>query len=51
MKPCPLCGSEAVLKDIHGKIRQGWVGCPKCRLYINWKISPDGAIAKWEKRV
>ena len=39
-----------MLKDTHGKIRQGWVGCKACGLYIGWKISPDGAIRKWNKR-
>ena len=39
-----------MLKDTHGKIRQGWVGCRPCGLYIGWKISPDGAIRKWNKR-
>ena len=48
---CPLCGGEGKLKDARGaKIRQGWVGCPACQLYINWKISPDGAIRKWNRR-
>lgn len=26
------------------------MGCRPCGLYIGWKISPDGAIAKWNKR-
>lgn len=47
---CPCCGGEGKLKDIHGRIRQGWVGCPVCQLYINWKISPDGAVKKWNRR-
>lgn len=50
IEPCPCCGAEGKLKDIHGRIRQGWVGCPVCQLYINWKISPDGAVAKWNRR-
>lgn len=52
LEPCPCCGGEARLKDVQGaKIRQGWVGCPACHLYINWKVSPGGAIRKWNKRV
>ena len=47
---CPCCGGEGKLKDAHGKIRQGWVGCPVCQLYINWKIDPAGAIRKWNRR-
>lgn len=51
IKACPLCGSEAKLNDTHGaKIRQGWVGCPACGLYIQWKISPAGAVKKWNRR-
>ena len=50
LEPCPCCGGPGKLKDIHNKIRQGWVGCPECHLYISWKISPDGAIRKWKTR-
>lgn len=50
LENCPCCGGPGQLKDVHNKIRQGWVGCPACGLYINWKISPDGAIRKWNKR-
>ena len=50
IKACPCCGGEGKLKDIHTKIRQGWVGCPACGLYIQWKISPDGAVKKWNRR-
>lgn len=51
LEPCPCCGGEGRLKDVLGrKIRQGWVGCPACGLYIGWKISPDGAVRKWNKR-
>ena len=50
IKRCPCCGGEGKLKDIHTKIRQGWVGCPECGLYIQWKISPDGAVKKWNRR-
>lgn len=51
IKSCPCCGSPGQLKDVHGRIREGWVGCPVCSLYIMWKISPDGAIKKWNRRV
>ena len=50
LEPCPCCGAPGKLKDIHTRIRQGWVGCPACGLYIQWKISPDGAIKKWNAR-
>ena len=51
IKNCPLCGGPGALKDGRGsRIRQGWVGCPACQLYISWKISPDGAVRKWNRR-
>ena len=51
IKACPLCGGPGRIKDSQGRqVRQGWVGCPACGLYISWKISPDGAIRKWNRR-
>lgn len=51
LRSCPLCGAEGKLKDgSNGKFRQGWVGCPACGLYIQWKVSPAGAVAKWNRR-
>lgn len=51
LENCPLCGGPGRLKDSQGRqVRQGWVGCPACGLYISWKISPDGAIRKWNQR-
>lgn len=48
--PCPCCGGPGQMKDAGGKIRQGWVGCPCCGLYIQWKVSPAGAVKKWNRR-
>lgn len=49
---CPFCGGEGKLKDSMGRqIRQGWVGCPACGAYIHWKVSPGGAVRKWNRRV
>ena len=50
LKRCPLCGADGQMKDVHVKIRQGWVGCPECGLYIHWNVSPEGAIKKWNRR-
>lgn len=47
---CPCCGGPGQLKDVRGRIRRGWVGCPACSLYINWQIDPAGAIRKWNRR-
>ena len=48
--PCPCCGGPGQMKGAGGKIRQGWVGCPCCGLYIQWKVSPAGAVKKWNQR-
>lgn len=51
LENCPCCGGPGKLKDSQGRqVRQGWVGCPACGLYISWKISPDGAVRKWNRR-
>ena len=47
---CPCCGKQGVLKDLPKPHRHGWVGCPACSLYIQWTHSPEGAIAKWNRR-
>lgn len=50
IKACPCCGGPGQLKDVRGRIRRGWVGCPACSLYINWQIDPAGAVKKWNRR-
>ena len=51
LEQCPCCGGPGKLKDTHnGKIRQGWVGCPACGIYKQWKISPAEAIRIWNTR-
>ena len=50
IKACPCCGGPGLLKDVRGRIRRGWVGCPACSLYINWQIDPAGAVKKWNRR-
>ena len=50
LETCPCCGGEGQLKDVHGRIRHGWVGCPECRLFINWNIDPAGAVRAWNRR-
>lgn len=50
IKDCPCCGGPGQLKDVRGRIRRGWVGCPACSLYINWQIDPAGAVKKWNRR-
>ena len=51
LEPCPFCGGSGEMKNAQtGKIRQGWVGCPKCGCYINWKFDPQAAAEKWNRR-
>lgn len=51
LEPCPLCGEPGQGKSYNGRtVCQGWIGCPKCGLYIQWKVSPDGAVKKWNRR-
>ena len=50
VKPCPLCGKKAEVKSFSGMFTHGWVGCPTCSLYIQWKIDPAGAVKKWNRR-
>ena len=50
MKNCPFCGGEAKIKEIPKPFRHGWVGCPECKVYMNWNHSPDGAVRKWDRR-
>lgn len=50
MRKCPFCGGEAQLKEIPKPFRHGWVGCPVCKVYMNWSHSPDGAVKKWDRR-
>ena len=51
LSPCPLCGGEATAKHIQQPFPHGHVGCKACGLYIQWKVSPAGAVAKWNNRV
>ena len=50
LAPCPLCGGPGQMKVVPKPHRRGWVGCSNCGLYINWVQSPDGAVAKWNRR-
>ena len=50
LENCPCCGGAGEVKDVQGKFRHGWVGCPNCGLYINWAHDPQAAIAKWNRR-
>lgn len=55
LRECPCCGKPGKLKNAQkttrrGSFRQGWVGCPSCRLYIQWANDPCWAIERWNRR-
>lgn len=50
IEDCPFCGEAGKMKDIATPFRHGWVGCPECKVYISWKVSPKHAIATWNRR-
>ena len=50
IKNCPFCGGEGKLKDVATPYRHGWVGCPTCKVYMDWKIAPKYAVEKWNRR-
>ena len=47
---CPLCGGDGAMKNIPNPFRHGWVGCPKCSLYMQWSHDPKATIERWNKR-
>ena len=47
---CPCCGGAGEIKDVRGKFRHGWVGCPECGIYKHWTYTPSEAIKIWNRR-
>ena len=50
LKPCPFCGRPAEVKATHKLYLHGWVGCPVCKVYMQWTNEPTGAMDKWNRR-
>ena len=55
LKPCPFCGGEAAYKAISAsqsrlKYSHGYIGCSKCKVYMQWVYEPSGAAKKWNRR-
>lgn len=46
---CPRCGEPAARKTVPLPYMHGWVGCPRCRIYVNWVREPSAAAAKWNR--
>lgn len=51
VKDCPFCGGHGQVKTLRSPFNHGWVGCPLCKVYINWTYSEAEAIKKWNRRV
>ena len=57
LKSCPFCGGKAVSSeqttDKKNEFEFGWIGCQKCRCFINYINNRDGknkAIKAWNRR-
>lgn len=57
LKPCPLCGGEATTSwkavDPNNEFYFGWIGCQKCRCFINYVNNNRGldeAVETWNRR-
>jgi Lar family restriction alleviation protein len=48
LKPCPFCGGEAMKRKSN---RVYYVFCTNCSVKTVDSITPDGAIAAWNRRV
>ena len=56
LKPCPFCGGEATtsekehIESLPNGV--GWVGCQRCRVFIDWVRGDRGklAIEAWNRR-
>lgn len=48
LKPCPFCGSEAMNRKSNGLY---YVFCTNCSVKTVDSITPDDAIAAWNRRV
>lgn len=57
IKPCPFCGGEATTSekttDKTNSFEFGWIGCQKCRCFINYINDDRGkrlATEAWNRR-
>ena len=49
--PCPFCGRKAAERDIKVPGGNGWVGCQRCRCFMDFvKNGKLRAIAAWNSR-
>ena len=50
LRECPCCGKPGEMKTVYQRFRHGWIGCPACGLYMQWKNDPAAAVARWNTR-
>lgn len=51
LRECPFCGGEAAVRDIKEPSVNGWVGCQRCRCFMDFvKNGKPQAIAAWNRR-
>lgn len=51
LRECPFCGGEAAVCDIKEPSVNGWVGCQRCRCFMDFvKNGKSLAIAAWNRR-
>ena len=51
VSPCPHCGKPGEFREVTKPHRHGWIGCPHCKIYKQWNISPDDAVEVWNSRM
>lgn len=48
---CQTCGADGQEKNVYEPFAHGWVGCKKCRRYVNWvKHGKLTAIKLWNEQ-
>lgn len=50
LRECPCCGKPGEMKTVFQRFRHGWIGCPACGLYMQWKNDPAAAVKRWNRR-
>ena len=51
LRECPCCGKPGEMKTVYQRFRHGWIGCPACGIYMQWKNDPAAAVRRWNRRV
>ena len=49
LKPCPFCGSPAVMLD-WAAVGEYWVACTGCEMRTSEHFDPNDAVMVWNRR-